>query len=245
MSMLTVRDLSYIYKSEEGSFEILLPSLNLKAGETVALTGVSGCGKSTLLECLGLIRTGFTASCLNLDGRDLRVGNERECSDIRSALLGFMPQQNALIPFLKLTEDLKLSLDLAIRARIRLSLMGFDRKAYLDAGLALLSRLGIGELAECLPAKLSIGQQQRAAFVRALIHRPALLLIDEPTSALDPEHGHDLVASMLECVAKSSSCALIITHDLSICRQFNLRCCAYDAAQSTSQRSVFVEKERL
>lgn len=242
MSMLEVRGLSYIYAGDD-PLMVSLPSLSLERGQTAALTGVSGSGKSTLLECLGLIRQGFEAECLMLDGRSLMTADERLATDLRAALLGFMPQQSALIPFLKIRENLELGLKLASRARARLGLSTEGRGSLMDAGMAMLERLGIADCSERLPSALSIGQRQRAAFVRSLVHRPSLLLIDEPTSALDPEHGRDLIAVMLECVGESSSCALVITHDLRVCEEFALPRWSYDPARSSSKESVFTRME--
>ncbi len=239
--ILSLKDLSYVYK-EECSLKIRLDALTLYAGESVALTGVSGSGKSTLLECLGLIRPGFEASEYLFSGFDLLKSPLKKRALLRSALMGIMPQQGALIPFLRIKDDFKLTVNLACRARAELGMKEtLSHQESFKQAVLLADKLGIGNLLERYPESLSQGQRQRASFIKALVHSPKLLLIDEPTAALDPVHAKELFEIVLGECGKRKLCALVVTHDLTLAHELKLKICAYDSALSHDWINVFKE----
>ncbi len=239
--ILSLKDLSYVYK-EESSLKIRLDALTLYAGESVALTGVSGSGKSTLLECLGVIRPGFVASEYLFSGFDLLKSPLKKRTLLRSAFMGIMPQQGALIPFLRIKDDFKLTLKLAYAARAKLGIKDlFTCHESFAQAVLLANKLGIGNLLERYPESLSQGQRQRASFIKALVHSPKLLLIDEPTAALDPVHAKELFEIMLEECGKRKLCALVVTHDLTLAHELKLKICAYDSVLSHDGVNVFKE----
>ena len=240
--VLSLKELSYVYK-EESELKIRLDSLTLYAGSSVALIGLSGSGKSTLLECLGLIRPGFAASSYSFAGFNLLSSSLKKRTLVRSALMGIMPQQGALIPFLRIKDDFKITLKLAFYARAKLNIKDtFTHQHAMEQAILLANKLGIGNLLERYPESLSQGQRQRASFVKALIHRPRLLLIDEPTAALDPVHAKELFEIMLDECAKRKLCALAVTHDLALARELKLKICAYDSSLSHDGLNVFKEE---
>lgn len=240
--MLEVEDLCVSYGNDEDSFLIKLKALSLARREIAVLTGVSGSGKSTLLECLALVRSQYKASRFQIADQDLSVMDERGRHLVRSAMIGYMPQQGGLIPFLRLKDDFDLSIKLACRAYKALGIE--SPKATLADACALASDLGLGSLLNRLPQELSEGQRQRAAFVKAISRVPKVLLMDEPTSALDPNHAHKLFEEMIAVTQKNDLCVLAVTHDLSLASHFHLKEYSYDPYQSSALQSVFVQHFR-
>ncbi len=238
---LEIRALSYTYKGKE-SLTVALPELTLREGETCALTGVSGSGKSTLLECLGILRQGFEAQVFTLAGRDLLKASRRQLLLARAALLGFMPQQGGLLPFLSVRGNYEVALKLGIKAQRKLGAPCPDPKERLEKARELSEKLGIASELDKYPSELSTGQRQRASFVRAIVHDPKVLLIDEPTSALDPEHAKKLFAELKALTEHSSLAILTVTHDTELVRQNGLEEYAYDRSQSGAARNVFLKR---
>lgn len=235
---LRALSLSYTYKGKEG-FCVALPELELKEGEITALTGVSGSGKSTLLECLGLLRPGFESKRFEVCGEDLRDRTHRELSLIRSSVMGFMPQQGGLIPFLSVRGNLEVAFDLAAASRKRLGIEIPSRKNALASALEMCAQLGISDYLERYPKELSIGQAQRASFVRASVHTPKVLFVDEPTSALDPPRAFELFTKIKDLVSEKRIAALVVTHDTLLSKKCGFVSCAYDRSRSSESKSVF------
>lgn len=190
------------------AFAVSLPLLSLKAGEVVAITGPSGCGKSTLIEGLGLILRPQTVGCYRLLDQDLTEAvrhpqrvSEQKLAHLRSRALGFVPQSGGLLPYLTVDQNI------ALQARIQCQQPDV---AWLSEAVA---RLGLTGLGSRFPRELSMGQRQRVSFLRALAHRPAVLLADEPTAALDPHHARHLFEVMLDMVRDVGVAAVVVTHE--------------------------------
>lgn len=205
-----------------GGFTVALPKLELASGEIAAVCGMSGCGKSTLLELIGLILKPNPDSaipngrlCYQLAGRGdlaalLHQGPD-SLARIRAADLGFMPQNGGLLPYLNVEENLRLPSEILGQA---------PDEAYLDA---LLQALDMQPYRKALPKQLSIGQRQRAAFIRAAAHKPKLLLADEPTAALDPVNSLKLFELITNLAQHLRIAALIVTHDHELLKGRQLR----------------------
>lgn len=239
---LEASGLSYSYegrKGRDGGFTVSLPRLELEKGAVTALTGVSGSGKSTLLECLGLLRPVGSAEAFKAAGRDMLAVGAREQHLIRSSLMGFMPQQGGLIPFLTVRGNLDAAFDLAASSMKKAGIAPPDRQKALSEALAMCESLGIEDLLERYPGELSIGQAQRASFVRATVHSPRILFVDEPTSALDPPRAIELFEKMKDLVSEKGLAALVVTHDTALAAQCGFKRCSYDRALSSADRSVF------
>jgi putative ABC transport system ATP-binding protein len=173
-------------------------SLQLSAGQSLALTGESGSGKSTLLHLVGAL-DGFDSGEIHLDGIPLSGLQEAARAALRRLKVSIVFQQFNIIP----------SLDVAANIALHAKLAGrYD--ASLQAHLA--DRLGLSTLLSRYPEQLSGGQQQRVAIARALALRPKLLLADEPTGNLDEDSSDAVLALMLELVQESDSALFLVTH---------------------------------
>lgn len=180
-------------------------SLELAAGEVVAVIGASGSGKSTLLRCLGLLEPIDDGQIL-LGGED--ISDPRVDADRVRARFGAVFQSFNLFPHLSVLDNVTL----ASRRVHRMPRAEAEAR-----GMALLDRVGLADLARAHPDRLSGGQQQRAAIVRALATEPEVLFLDEITSALDPE----LVGEVLDLVAQlaaDGATILMATHEMAFAR---------------------------
>ena len=171
------------YQSESGTIQAVDDvSLQVAAGEFVALVGPSGSGKTTMLSILAALLQP-TAGKVLLDGEDLAAKNDIERVTMRREKIGFTFQANNLVPYLTAVENVELMLRLNNK---------LDKAGKLRAR-ELLARLGLAERLHNLPGQMSGGQQQRVAIARALIHNPSLVLADEPTARLDTERAYQAV----------------------------------------------------
>jgi len=172
--------------------------LDVRAGETVALTGESGSGKSTLLHlAAGLDRA--DAGEVLLQGRDIGPLGDAALAALRRQVVGLVFQQFNLVP----------SLDVAANLALHARLAGRHDPARQEA---LARALGLEAVLARYPEQLSGGQQQRVAIGRTLAARPALVLADEPTGNLDEATGDAVVEVMLRLVAETGAALLLVTH---------------------------------
>jgi ABC-type lipoprotein export system ATPase subunit len=185
-------------------------SLELGAGETVAIVGPSGSGKSTLLNLMGTLDQP-DAGRIWLGGRELSGLNEEELAAVRNRQVGFIFQFHYLLPQCTLLENVLVP-----------TLAGGDpalRQAAPDRARKLLARVGLGERMGHRPGQLSGGERQRAAVVRALINRPGLLLADEPTGALDRAAAGEMARLLLDLNREERVTLVVVTHALDLARQ--------------------------
>ncbi|MGX2969320.1 ATP-binding cassette domain-containing protein [Ursidibacter sp. B-7004-1] len=235
--MLTISDLSITRGSQSNSFCVALPNLTLTSGEMVAVCGQSGCGKSTLLEMIGLILRPDHISSYQLTSKKttldlyplIQQNRHKELADIRAKTLGFMLQSGGLLPFLNVLQNIQLPCE-ALNVT-------YDKQW----ASSLCEQLNISHLLEKYPKQLSIGERQRVAFVRSIVHKPILLLADEPTSALDPYHSSVLFDLMLTLTKEQGISVITVTHDWELIRDKNIRC--LQAKLSDNRRhSIFSEQ---
>ncbi|MFD0257765.1 ABC transporter ATP-binding protein [Kitasatospora indigofera] len=176
-------------------------SLEIRAGEAVAVMGPSGCGKSTLLNMVaGLDRP--TAGTVRVGGEDLGSLNETGLALFRRRQVGMIFQ------FFNLIDDLPALDNVALSAQ----LTGTPARQARRRALELLDELGIADRRDAYPATLSGGERQRVAVARALMNRPALLLADEPTGALDSRAGEQVMDLLID-LNQIGQTLLIVTHD--------------------------------
>jgi putative ABC transport system ATP-binding protein len=177
-------------------------SVEIEAGETVAVTGPSGSGKSTLLLCLaGILRP--EAGEVVYDGRRLDLLGEADRTRLRRREIGVVLQFGQLVPELTAAQNVALPL-----------LLDKHERASADrAARSWLERLGATDLAGQVPAELSGGEAQRVAVARALVTGPKLVLADEPTGALDTVAGEQVLGRLLEAVRDTGATLVIVTHD--------------------------------
>jgi general L-amino acid transport system ATP-binding protein len=176
-------------------------NLTVKSGEVVVIFGASGSGKSTFIRTINRLEEHQRGEII-VDGIEL-TNDIRNIAAIRSEI-GMVFQSFNLFPHLTVLENIALA---PMKVR-RLS-----RDAAEDAGMQLLTRVGIPEQALKYPAQLSGGQQQRVAIARALAMQPKIMLFDEPTSALDPEMINEVLEVMRE-LAESGMTMIVITHEM-------------------------------
>ena len=198
-------------------FTLSVPSLVVETGQAVALIGPSGSGKTTLLEILGLLGDPGRAARFSLeDGSAIDLAalwarrDRAGLARLRARRFGFVLQTGGLFGFLDAQANAALSPDL-------LNAPDPGRVA------VLFERLGLGEVGALKPAKLSIGQRQRVAIVRALAHRPAFVIADEPTSALDPASADAVLALLLELAAEQNTGVILSSHNLDLIDRHGLR----------------------
>jgi len=195
------------YESDYGTIRAAdMVSMQVKAGEFVALVGPSGSGKTTMLSILAALLQPSEGQIV-LDGQDLAKMNEKERVTLRREKIGFTFQANNLVPYLNALENVELML----RLNNRLDKAGKLRSQ------ELLARLGLGERLYNLPGQMSGGQRQRVAIARALIHNPSLVLADEPTASLDTERAYQVVETFAGLIHEQNRAGIMVTHDLRMC----------------------------
>jgi len=195
------------YQSDSGPIQAVDDvSLQVAAGEFVALVGPSGSGKTTMLSILAALLKPSAGQIL-LDGRDLASMNDMDRVAMRREKIGFTFQANNLVPYLSAVENVELMLRLNNK---------LDKAGKLRAR-ELLARLGLGERLHNLPGQMSGGQQQRVAIARALIHNPTLVLADEPTASLDTERAYQVVETFAGLIHEQNRAGIMVTHDLRMC----------------------------
>jgi putative ABC transport system ATP-binding protein len=182
-------------------------SINIQAGEFVALVGPSGSGKTTMLAMMaGLLEP--SGGCVVIDGDELCDMSEAQRAQFRRQKVGFTFQANNLVPYLTAQENVELML----------RLNGKFNKAGQERAKELLVRLGLGDRLKNLPRQLSGGQQQRVAIARALIHDPSVVLADEPTASLDTERAYQVVETFASLIHEQNRAGIMVTHDLRLCQ---------------------------
>ena len=184
--------------------------LALRPGEIVALVGPSGAGKSTLLHVAGLLEQPTEGAVL-IEGRDCGGLSDEQRTQLRRRALGFVYQFHHLLPEFSALENVMLPQMIAAVSRA-----DARRKAEM-----LLDRVGLAERLTHRPARLSGGEQQRVAIVRALANDPKVLLADEPTGNLDHTTGEHVIANLIEIVRDSGLAALIATHNLDLAHRLD------------------------
>jgi len=182
-------------------------SLQVKAGESVAIVGASGAGKSTLLALLaGLDEP--TAGRVRLDGVELSALDEDGRAAVRAAHVGFVFQSFHLVPSLTALENVMLPLELAGRPDAR------------QAAREVLAKVGLSGRTGHYPRQLSGGEQQRVAIARAFVTHPTVLFADEPTGNLDTATGQRVMQLLFDLNAAAGTTLLLVTHD----RELTDRC---------------------
>lgn len=200
-SILTARNLSKVVSGTEGDLQILHAlSLELVAGDSLAIVGASGSGKSTLLGLLAGLDQPSDGE-VTLAGRALNGLSEDQRAQVRAEHVGFVFQSFQLLETLTALENVMLPLELHGRA---------DARAQ---ATALLSRVGLGERLGHWPRQLSGGEQQRVAIARAFAAEPAVLFADEPTGNLDTHTGEKITELLFTLNRERGTTLVLVTHD--------------------------------
>lgn len=199
--MLRLDNICQSYRTEEVETRALDGiSLDVAAGEFLAIMGPSGCGKSTLLNILGLLDSPSSGS-YQFNGEEVSRYSEKRLTRLRRASIGFVFQSFNLIEDLTVAENVEVAL-------IYRGVSGGERKRRIAEAL---EKVQISHRAKHLPQQLSGGQQQRVAIARALVSQPKLILADEPTGNLDTANGEAVMALLTE-VADAGTTVIMVTH---------------------------------
>lgn len=207
--LLKLENISKSYSKDRVILDQL--SLEINAGERVAIVGPSGSGKTTLLNLIGTLDRPDSGKMV-FDGQDLSVMNDNQLAQFRNRKIGFVFQMHHLLPQLSLWENVLLPTltDPALQGRET------EQRAK-----RLIERVGLSGVVSQKPSELSGGECQRTAVVRALINRPALLLADEPTGALDQKSSGNLTDLLIELNKEEGVALVVVTHSLDVAKKMD------------------------
>ena len=180
-------------------------SLEVAAGEIVAIMGHSGCGKTTLLNCLAGLDT-IDDGEIRIAGEPLHLMSDRHRTAYRARHMGFIFQSFNLLPVLNTVENVELPLLIA----------GVRPREARRRARAVLAAVGMERWERHKPAQLSGGQQQRASIARALVNEPAIIWADEPTGNLDSATAAVVMELIERLNRENGQTFVIVTHDSAI-----------------------------
>jgi len=220
-NIVEIRNVTKIYQQGEINVTALDNiSLDIGAGEFLALMGPSGSGKSTLLHIIAGIDRPTSGQCV-VQGVDVARLSESQLADWRNRNVGFVFQTFNLIPVLTAFENVELPLLLT-------HLKSKERRKHVETALDL---VGLADRGHHLPRQLSGGQEQRVAIARALVTDPQLLVADEPTGNLDAQSAHDVLEILSSLRRETGKTVILVTHD--------------PKAAAFGSRSIHLEKGQL
>jgi ABC-type lipoprotein export system ATPase subunit len=211
--LLKLEHVSKNYRAAEGAAPVQVlrdVSLEIAAGESIAIVGPSGSGKSTLLNIVGTLDRADSGK-VRLGDKDLGAQDEPSLANIRNREIGFIFQAHHLLPHCTVWENVLVPTLAGNRSG---SVDGAGQRAE-----RLLKRVGLDHRFNHRPGQLSGGERQRVAVVRALINQPRLLLADEPTGALDRASADELGKLLGELNREENVTLVVVTHALDLARQ--------------------------
>jgi putative ABC transport system ATP-binding protein len=197
-------------------------SLEIAAGDYVAVVGPSGSGKTTLLSVLGGMLSPSTGQ-MCLDGVSLYDLSVADRTRLRREKIGFVFQTFNLVTYLTAVENVQVPLYLA----------GVAKNEQRERAESLLEQVGLSDRLDHKPSEMSIGQQQRVALARTLANDPPVILADEPTGNLDPE-SRQRVLNFFDELHRKKHTIVMVTHDLAAAERAQRRLSLCDGAVSTT-----------
>ena len=204
--LLRLENISKSFGSKEDATErdvLSGLSFEIDEGESVAILGPSGSGKTTMLNIIGSLEYPDMGS-VEFRGKNITGLSEKELDNFRNSEIGFVFQLHHLLPQCTLLENVLIPTLMIRDKRIK--------SEKLERAEQLLKRVGIWDHRDKLPGKMSGGECQRAAVVRAMINQPSLLLADEPTGALDSESVEIMTDLLLDLNKRDGLALLVVTH---------------------------------
>lgn len=199
MALLKLENIS---KAFGGNPIIESTSFEVNPGDTIALTSPSGSGKSTMLAMAGLLMTPDSGSIIVEGDADALAFSDKQLSELRQKLLGFVFQSTQLIGSLRAIENVIAPSNFAVG---KLSFNPEERAA------ELLERFGLADRMYHYPHQLSVGQKRRVAVARAMLLKPRIVIADEPTNDLDEESAKEVANALFE-YAEQGNALLYATH---------------------------------
>ena len=201
--IISIENLVKRFPVGEGEFTALdNVNLSFVKGEFAGIVGPSGSGKTTLLNILGSLDSPTEGKAIVM-GKDVTNLSHKESAWLRNMHIGFVFQVYNLLPVYTVFENIEFSLILQKRSASE------RRKAVMEA----LDWVGLADMANKKPSKLSGGEGQRVAIARAMVKRPELVLADEPTANLDAMNAHAIIQTMKELNKELNTTFLFSTHD--------------------------------
>jgi lipoprotein-releasing system ATP-binding protein len=208
---LELRGVRRVFRQGREALEVLQgASFKVSGGEIVALVGPSGAGKSTLLQIAGLLERPDEGEVL-IDGEPCLELSDAQRTGLRRRAIGFVYQYHHLLPEFSALENVVLPQMIA----------GVDKDKASEKATTLLTSVGLAERLSHRPARLSGGEQQRAAIVRGLANDPSILLADEPTGNLDPDTADGVFAQLMGLVREGGLAAVIATHNMELAQRMD------------------------
>ncbi len=224
MALLEIKNLGKTFHTPMGEIaaSISIPFLQLEQGEALLLDGPSGSGKTTVLHMISGLLSADSGS-IYFAGEDVSKLPTAQRDIWRADNVGYIFQRLNLLDELNVLENILLP---------QCWRKEKNKQALRHRALALLEQVGLAQKAACFPGELSIGEQQRVAVVRALVHKPKLLLADEPTASLDLENGKVVLGLLKQLCLENNVALLLSTHDEAVkatfAHKYNVRGGCYE-----------------
>ena len=208
-----------------------LPSFEVSAGESVALTGPSGCGKSTLLNLIAGLRRADEGE-VNVAGTDLAGLSPAQLDRHRGAHCGMVFQTFHLLAPFTASENVAIGLRFGARKKAQAR----------ERATEVLCRVGLEGRLHARPDQLSVGERQRVAIARAIAGGASILLADEPTGSLDPDTGREIFSLLCEVAAENNRTLVMVTHDPSLAADLKRRfdCSGLVRSNAAAKKEVSV-----
>ena len=224
--MIALSNISLSMPSRAGTVDILNNvTVNINAGETVAVLGPSGAGKTTAMMVMAGLE-GVTSGKVVVAGHDLNALDEDRLAEIRRDHIGIIFQAFRLIPSMTALENVAIPLELE------------GAKDAIERAEAALTDVGLGHRLDHFPDQLSGGEQQRVAIARAIVTGPDILLADEPTGNLDQATGGEIMDLLMDTATKHGTSLVLITHDETLATRLSRIIRIADGAISEDRRTT-------
>jgi lipoprotein-releasing system ATP-binding protein len=209
--MLSIINISKSFKQRGLVLDNLC--LEVENGETIAIMGPSGSGKTTLMNIIGSLDKPDTGEII-FKGVSIANFTEDESADYRNLNIGFVFQEHLLLPYLTVSENIHLPLLASSHSQVELSV----REKYLTE---LMEKTGIYDLKDKYPFRISGGESQRVALIRALTNKPSILLADEPTGSLDAKNAENLGELLLDMNREFGITIILATHSADLAKKMS------------------------
>ncbi|WP_174727422.1 ABC transporter ATP-binding protein [Mesobacillus harenae] len=201
MALLELKNVNKVFQSGQTEIEALkTTSFSAESGQLIAIIGPSGSGKSTFLTIAGGLQAPSNGEVF-INGNDITRLKEKKRASIRLQEIGFVLQSSNLVPFLNVSQQLKL-LDKVKKNNLN------DKQLE-----ELCESLGIRDLLKSFPSDLSGGERQRVAIAKALYTDPSIILADEPTASLDSDRAFEVMDMLKKATTTNGKTTIVVTHD--------------------------------